>query len=70
MVLVQLLLRAMCQGGRVRLRLVMVPAVALAAAIGAASAAGAHPLHAVLSAGAQFLASLDPLTNGGGPPNP
>lgn len=70
MLLVQLLLRALCLGIRDRPRLVALPAVALAAALGAASVAGAHPLHAALSAGAHLLADLGTLTNGGGPPEP
>lgn len=69
MLLAQLLLRAMCQVRRPRLPLVMLPAAAVAAAIGAAAAMGAHPLHAVLTAGAHLL-SDNTLTSGGGPPNP
>lgn len=70
MVHIQLLLRAVCQSGRRGMRLVMPPAVALAAAIAAAGALGLHPLHAVLSAGAHLLAFDSTLSSGGGPPNP
>lgn len=69
MLFVQLLLRALCLGIRFRPRLVALPAVALAAAIGAASVAGAHPMHSILAAGAHLFAS-GTLTNGGGPPDP
>lgn len=69
MLLVQLLLRALCSAARFRSRLLAVPAMALAAAFGAATVAGAHPLHSILSAGAHLLAD-GTLTSGGGPPNP
>ncbi len=70
MLLVQLLLRSLCLGIRLRPRLVALPALALAAAAGAASVAGTHPLHGVLAAGAHLLAAGAQTTTGGGPPNP
>ena len=70
MVLIQLLLRALRLNVRIRPRLIALPAAALAAALGAASVAGAHPLHSILAAGAHLFADMGTLTNGGGPPNP
>ncbi len=69
MVIIQLLLRALCWNVRIRPRLIALPASALAAALGAAAVAGAHPLHSILAAGAHLFAS-GTLTNGGGPPDP
>jgi hypothetical protein len=70
MLLVQVLLRAISQGGRYqRAYLALLPMVALVVAIGAALS-GAHPLHMSLLNGAHLLASSSVLISGGGPPNP
>lgn len=77
--LLQLLLRAMWQCGRFRLRLILLPAVALVAAVavvgagmiaaGSAGALDVQSLHAALTTSGHLLAASS-LANDGGPPNP